>query len=279
MIKQHISHMIAERAEQYQSREVFRYFDKSTQKILSMSWNEMIGQTRAVSSLIKSLGYGYDDKIGIFSGNRPEWSIADLGILAVRGVVVPFYATASKHEIKYIVDETEMRLMFVGNHEQLEKALWVLDHCETLDRLVVFEEEALAEVEEDDLATIIYTSGTTGEPKGVMLGHNHFMFAFGIHDKRLSMDDKDVSLCFLPLSHVFERTWTFYVLHKGAVNHYLENPREVIEMMLTPITYSQNHRADHHHTTTMAQSTYHSTAVDNNVFADTPLPNRTNLSG
>jgi len=252
--------MLAERAGQYQSREVFRYFDKSTQGILSMSWDEMIGQTHNVSRAIKSLGYGYDDKIGIFSGNRPEWTIADFGILAVRGVAVPFYSTSSKHEIKYIVDETEMKLMFVGNHDQLEKALWVLDHCDTLDRLVVFEpggilkdercmawkeflelgsdekyalmaEKALAEAEEDDLATIIYTSGTTGEPKGVMLGHNHFMFAFGIHDKRIPMEDTDVSMCFLPLSHVFERTWTFYVLYKGAVNHYLENPREVIEMM------------------------------------------------
>ncbi len=252
--------MLAERAGQFQSREVFRYFDKSTQGILSMSWDEMIGQTNNVSRAIKSLGYGYDDKIGIFSGNRPEWTIADFGILAVRGVVVPFYSTSSKHEIKYIVDETEMKLMFVDNHDQLEKALWVLDHCDTLDRLVVFEpggilkdercmawkeflelgsdekyalmaEKALAEAEEDDLATIIYTSGTTGEPKGVMLGHNHFMFAFGIHDKRLPMEDTDVSMCFLPLSHVFERTWTFYVLYKGAVNYYLENPREVIEMM------------------------------------------------
>ncbi len=89
--------------------------------------------------------------------------------------------------------------------------------------------EVFAEAETEDLATILYTSGTTGEPKGVMLAHSHFMSTFELHDRRLDVTVKDVSMAFLPLSHVFERTWSFYMMHKGVVNVLLENPREVIE--------------------------------------------------
>jgi long-chain acyl-CoA synthetase len=152
-----------------------------------------------------------------------------------------------------------MELLFVGNNEQLEKALWLADNSGSLRKVVclfpappgqkdpryihwddfielgkkdsykVQLEQILQEAEADDLATIIYTSGTTGEPKGVMLGQDNFICCFKIHDKRLEVTDKDVSLCFLPLSHIFERSWTFYMLHRGAVNVFLENPKAIME--------------------------------------------------
>jgi long-chain acyl-CoA synthetase len=89
----------------------------------------------------------------------------------------------------------------------------------------------LGEIDGDDLATIIYTSGTTGEPKGVMLTHDNFNEAFRIHDIRLNVSREDHSLCFLPLSHVFERCWSLYVLYKGIKNSYLGDPKEILSAM------------------------------------------------
>lgn len=85
----------------------------------------------------------------------------------------------------------------------------------------------------DDLFTLIYTSGTTGEPKGVMLDYTSLASQLYLHDERLSLSDEDVSLCFLPLSHVFERAWSFYVMHTGAVNVYLTDTHAVREAMST----------------------------------------------
>ena len=91
--------------------------------------------------------------------------------------------------------------------------------------------QQISEINPDDLVTIIYTSGTTGESKGVMLTHSTFMYTFRIHDERLEVTENDVSVCFLPLSHVFERMWTYYMLYRGATNVFIDNPREIIKYL------------------------------------------------
>lgn len=252
--------MVRSQAAKFADREVFRFFDKTNKQLSSISWTDFIRQVDQVAASLYHFGYDSGENVGIFSNNKPEWLITDLGIMANRAVVVPFYATASASQVKYIVDETAMRLMFVGSEEQLAVAKAMLQETETLEMIVVFDadyesdnpkifpfrefikigcsekfKERKAELETewqpDDLATIIYTSGTTGEQKGVMLGHDNFMFSFAIHDKRLHVTKDDLSMCFLPLSHVFERTWSLYLLHTGATNFILENPREVIEYL------------------------------------------------
>ncbi len=260
-MKQHLVSMLLERAARYKSNEVFKFKSNgSASKYESISWSELVNQVKNVSRALISLGYKEADNIGIFSDNRPEWTIADFGVLGVRGVVVPFYATSSRQQLKYIVDETGMGLIFVGNAEQYEKALWLLENTDTIAKIVVFDptvkiandksidwksfcesgknenftpqlNKQLEEAKAEDLATIIYTSGTTGEPKGVMFDHAQFFSCFRIHDERLDVNESDLSVCFLPLSHVFERTWTYFIIYRGARNAYTENPREIISQL------------------------------------------------
>ena len=259
-MKEHIAHMVRDRAARYGSGEVFRFRENNGDMFKSYYWSEFTRDIDQVSRSLISLGFGNDAHIGIFSNNRLEWTIADIGILAIRGIVIPFFDTASRSQVKYIVEETAMKVMFVGNQDQLEKASWLLDHTISLEKIILFpgiadpgderclqwddfkklgdqprfheELEILYEQAlPTDLATILYTSGTSGEPKGVMLGHDNFMGCFQVHDQRLDITEKDVSLCFLPLSHVFERAWTFYLMYCWAVNVFLENPKEVIKTL------------------------------------------------
>lgn len=257
-MENHIISIFNQRAMQYGQKEAFR-FRNSGKNYQSITWEQLKTTVDQVFEALQHLGCGKGDKIGIFSANRPQWMISDLGIMAACGVVVPLYATASQEQIKYIANETQMKLLFAGNQQQLDTALALMEQVPSLEKIVVFEPFqgddprviAWADFLEiptgnkakvtdgpksinydpEDLATIIYTSGTTGEPKGAMLKHDNFVYCFQIHDERLNVNNKDVSLCFLPLSHVFERLWSHYLLYKGAVNVFLENPREVIEVL------------------------------------------------
>ncbi len=253
----HLARIFRNRAIQYGNKEVFRY--KEGDKYASVSWNSFIEQADLLSCFLLAEGIDKAANIGIYSPNHPEWTIADLAILSVGGVVVPMYSTSTFEQIKYIIDETQMSILFVGCEDQLKHAQKALDACESLQKLVTFNctipdddrivalcdllnqsypsnpkkelKQRLEVLNEDDLATIIYTSGTTGEPKGVMLDHHNFIHSFKIHDDRLDLGEQDVSLCFLPLSHVFERAWTYYVLYSGAVNVYNSNPKEIMEVL------------------------------------------------
>ncbi len=259
-MKQHIPHMIRDRAARYGSREVLKAKDIASGNYKAIQWDDMLRQVNQVSRALLSLGFGFDSKIGICSDNKPQWTIADLGILQIRAINVPFFGNASSQQLRYIISETGMQLMFVGNREQMERALRLADHEGTLSMVVGLDsaltdtskkfiaweqflalgnnaeynaaiETLLNQATPGDIATIIYTSGTTGAPKGVMLTHNNFMYCMKIHDERLLVGEQDVSMCFLPLSHVFERAWTYYILYRGALNVYLENPKAVIETM------------------------------------------------
>ncbi len=226
----------------------------------SYTWAELHNLVMQVSKSLVSLGLKRQENVAIFSQNMVEWAIADLGIMGPGAVTVPIYATNTASQAKYIIKEAEIRIVFVGDQEQYDKTLEIyqqsgstIEHIIVLNGMVNIQNEAtmsfrkfleigldisdeeisqrMKSVQENDLSTIIYTSGTTGEPKGVMLSHGNFNELFRIHDLRLQLTKEDHSLCFLPLSHVFERCWTLYMFYKGIKNTYLENPKEVVQTL------------------------------------------------
>lgn len=205
-------------------------------------------------------GHQPGEMVGIYARNMPEWTQADLGILAARGVSVPIYPTSTLDQLRYIVKDAGIRMLFVGEQPQFDQALHLIEsgeisHIVALDGTVDLRgcasashfqtflvsgnhqpsEQVLRERERhyrmDDLLTLIYTSGTTGEPKGVMLDFANMAACFEMHDARLDLSEQDVSLCMLPLSHVFERAWSYYVLYCGAENVYIRDPQKVMDVI------------------------------------------------
>lgn len=257
---ENIIQMVLENASLYNTREVFRQKDHNGNSYYKISWQNLLSQSHKVSKALLALGSEPFDNIGIFSDNCAEWIYADMGIISTRAVTIPFYATSSKQQLKYIIDETGMKILFAGSAEQYEKALWLLENTDSLKKIIIFDsaialnndscisledflnigsethfdkelELRTQAIQPDDLVTIIYTSGTSGEPKGVMLTHSTFIYTFKIHDQRLDVRDTDISACFLPLSHVFERMWSYYMLYRGATNVFIGNPREIINQL------------------------------------------------
>lgn len=219
-----------------------------------------------ISSDIAKALIGFDlavqDKVVILSQNCPQWTCADIGALKAKTVVVPIYPTSTQEQARYIVDDALAKLIFVGDAAQYLMACELVELCPSLTHIVVFDSEVkLADSERhfhfdallkltheakvsdeyglrlqqtslDDLLTLIYTSGTTGDPKGVMLDYRNIASVVRQHDAVLPFTPGDVSLAFLPLSHVFERGWSFYVLCRGGHNVYLTNPMSVKEAIV-----------------------------------------------
>lgn len=224
------------------------------------SWRALGQAIDACARALIRVGHQPSEMVGVCARNMPEWTQADLGILAARGVSVPIYPTSTLEQMRYIVRDARIGLLFVGEQPQFDRALALLNDGD-IRRIVALDDdvdlrgcrqashfqEFLASGHDgagdeelrrresqfrmDDLLTLIYTSGTTGEPKGVMLDFANIAACFDKHDRRLELGEQDVSLCMLPLSHVFERVWTYYVLYRGAENVYLRDPQQVMDVI------------------------------------------------
>ena len=249
----HLITLIRQRASHHPNQVAIRYSRKSLWH--PILWGELASKIDRTSMALLSEGIGIQENIGIWSRNMPEWTIADLAILQARCVSVPLYPTSTKEQVNYILNETEIELLFVGEQDQYNQAIDLLENSSTLKKIIVFDntvdlnsnpysiyfddyinlqcsnnaalDTRLAKRSMDDLLTLIYTSGTTGQPKGVMLDYRNIAASFSAHDQILHLDSMDVSICFLPLSHIFERAWSFYVLARGAENIYLRDPQSI----------------------------------------------------
>jgi len=260
MNPQHLGVMIAQSAQKYAEESAMRVYEENPSPgVQPLTYRAMYANIRAIAHALLAYGVQPGDRIGIFAQNCPEWTLTDFAILSVRAVPVPIYATNTYQQAAYIIDDTATVLLFVGNQETYHLIQPIKERSSSLHTIVIFDEEAhphepdltlgqfiqagvdsiganildthLSQATPDELATIIYTSGTTGEPKGVMLTHANIFHQFKAIQGQFRVGPGDRSLCFLPLSHVYERAWSYFLYYAGAENHYLANPKMVIAAM------------------------------------------------
>ncbi|SCY07074.1 AMP-binding protein [Desulfoluna spongiiphila] len=252
--EQHLARMIRRRIPRYENKVALK--DRADGPWISITWKEMGETADALARSLLACGIGPGDRVGIFSQNRSAWTLADLAILSIRGVTVPVYASNSADETAYIVKDAGITLLFVNDQEQYDKAISMACPGSPLKTVVAFSPKVrlspevesycldaflslgikqglkraldhhLSEAKGSDLYTIIYTSGTTGTPKGSMHTHESILTGLYSTGHPSPMTEKDVSLSLLPLSHVFERSWTWFVLCRGAKNVYCHDPDE-----------------------------------------------------
>lgn len=257
-----LSRLIHRQAEKYGAREALIYKEFGGGEWLSASWRDFAGIVGKVSHALLNLGLKSQDRIGIFSQNSAEYFYSYFGSWGIRAVAVPCYATSSEQQLQFIINDSRMRLLFVGEQEQYDKARRVVPLCHSLERIVIYDkrvslsqhdpqaiffddflklgegeprqaevETILSKASEEQLACILYTSGTTGDSKGVILSHGQFEAALEVNARLLAVGERDRVADFLPLAHVFELGWAVLSLAKGATLIVNTDPQAVVETM------------------------------------------------
>jgi long-chain acyl-CoA synthetase len=220
-----------------------------------ITFRELSDTIDNVAAGLASRGVTKDDRVGIYSYNRPEWVIADMALIKLGAVVVPIYHTLPAESVGYILKDAEIHHLIVETPELFGTVLDVMDSVPDLkDVITLFHRDtetksgkelfsfdslrqagakALADdpslgkthqPQADDLVTVVYTSGTTGEPKGTMLSHGNILSNVKAGIERFSINENDTLVSFLPLCHMFERTCGYYtMLLAGATVAYAES--------------------------------------------------------
>ena len=243
-----------------------QWFKTGPTETSSLTYDEVGRIVKDLTGGLLSLGMAKQDRAAIMSYNCPEWLWADMSILCAGAVTVTIYPSLSANEMKYIINNSDAKFFYVRDEEGLDKVLSCIDEMPTLEKVIVFDnncplpddsrfininalkelgrrylhqnqyayEKAWHNIEVWDLATIIYTSGTTGNPKGAMHTHQTFMSACQADNNNFAnagymIDEQDVNLSFLPLSHSYERQCGQMIsLNAGCTIAYAEKPQTVV---------------------------------------------------
>ena len=238
--------------------EAYRFCWRKDGEWLKTTWEEFNAQIDVAANVFPMLGLLEKDTVAICSPNTPQILIVELGAFKNRITVIPIYSSSSQDQFDFIVKNGGAKVLFVGDSHQYPLAynFWK-KHPDIISRIIVFKNDGL-ELEKDDIvsifwddfvrmgmdasddvkkeverrkseglpedmATLIYTSGTTGEPKGVAITHSNYDAAMESHLRLLTqVSENDLSMAFLPMSHILEKAWCFFCITKGiaiAVNY------------------------------------------------------------
>ncbi|NLC77028.1 MAG: long-chain fatty acid--CoA ligase [Clostridia bacterium] len=252
--------MFFNRVDKYQNHPALRF--KKDGAWHDITWTEFGNRVEKVANGLLALGIDPGDRVAILSENRPEWAMADLGIISVQGIVVPIYHTNKAKQIEFILQDSAAKVLFVSKPALLKEVLEVRKNLEHLGRIVLMDSDHSLDIpkdvmsfqellelgadyqvnnegkvrelyttaKEDDLVSFVYTSGTTGNPKGVMLSHKNFLSNVKSTSSLVEVKPHEVALSFLPLSHVLERMAGYYlILYNGGIIAYAEGVNEVVK--------------------------------------------------
>lgn len=260
--RHHLSVLIHEQAKKYGSRDALTFRSFGSLKWKTVSWKQFSLRVKQVSNALIDFGLKPQEKIGVFAQNCLQYLYTDFGAYGVRAVSIPLYATSSEQQIQYIINNAQIRFLFVGEQEQYNKAHRVFSLCPTLERIIIFDhsvrlsaydtnavyfedfirlgenlthqievEKRWTEANDEDICNILYTSGTTGVSKGVVLTYGQYGAAMEANGKCVPVGEEDRVVSFLPITHIFERGWLYLCLTEGAhiiINTY---PKEIQQTM------------------------------------------------
>lgn len=259
----HLALIPHEQAKKYGSRTALEYKEFGSAEWKNVSWIEFSQNVNRVSLALLDYGIQPQENIGVFSQNAVQYIYTDFGAFGVRAVSIPFYATSSEQQLQFIIDDAQIRVIFVGEQEQYDKARRVQALCPSLERIIIYDkavslaehdvtsiyfddfldnvkvtpelEAQLADTRDklnnSDIANILYTSGTTGESKGVMLSCGQYAAAFRDNSKCVPINEKDRIITFLPITHIFERGWDFLAMTMGSTLIINTDPHEIQQSM------------------------------------------------